>query len=328
MKDRILELLKTNQDSFISGQRISLELGVSRAAIWKYINALKDEGYEFESSSKIGYRLTSVPDLLTQEEVADKIKNNRIGKSIIHFNTIDSTNIKAKELAANGAEDGTVIISEEQTAGKGRLGRHWISPKNKGIWMSIILRPHINPMYASRVTLIGAAAVFKAVESQGIRTLIKWPNDIVLNGKKVCGILTEMSAELNRIHYLVIGIGINANVDDIDFPEEIKTSATSLKIESGHPIDRKSLTAEILNNFEILYDKFLSDSSIKDSVAICRENSVLLGKEIRIINNGKETEAKALDINDDGELVVVHPDGTTGVVFSGEVSMRGLYGYV
>lgn len=328
MKDNILELLKNSNDCFLSGEKISKELGVSRSAIWKYINLLKAEGYCFESSSKKGYRLISSPDILTPEEIIGKLSTRFIGKKLIHFDTIDSTNMKAKELAALGEQDGAVIISEEQTAGRGRLGRHWISPKYKGIWMSIILRPEVNPMFASRVTLIAAAAVHNATCQCGIKTLIKWPNDIVINNKKVCGILTEMSAELNKIHYLVIGIGINVNTDKSEFPDELSSSATSLKIESSKTIDRKELVCNILNNFELLYDEFIKDNSIKNSIDICRNNSVLLGKEVRIINGNKEIKAKALDINNEGELLIERDDGSIEALFSGEVSMRGLYGYI
>jgi BirA family transcriptional regulator, biotin operon repressor / biotin---[acetyl-CoA-carboxylase] ligase len=328
MKDNILKLFKNNNSTFISGEKISRDLGVSRTAIWKCINQLKELGYQFESSSKKGYRLVSSPDILTPEEIIPRLNTNFLGRNLIHFDTIDSTNIKAKELAALGEKDGTVIISEEQTSGRGRLGRQWVSPKNKGIWMSIILKPEINPIFASRVTLIAAAAVYRAAMQSGIKSLIKWPNDIVINNKKVCGILTEMSAELNKIHYLVIGIGINVNTEEIDFPEELKASATSLKIEKGIAIDRKALAADILNNFELLYNEFLVDHSINTSVQICRENSVLIGKEVKIINGGTELKAKALDINDDGELIVEREDGKVEVVFSGEVSIRGLYGYV
>lgn len=328
MKDSILKLFKESNDTFISGEKISKELGVSRAAIWKYINQLKAEGYCFESSSKKGYLLVSSPDILTAEEITDKLQTTFIGRNLKHFDTIDSTNIKAKELAGLGEKDGTVIISEEQTSGRGRLGRHWISPKYKGIWMSIILKPEINPMYASRVTLIAAAAVYRAALQSGIKTLIKWPNDIVINNKKVCGILTEMSAELNKIHYLVIGLGINVNTEETDFPDELKTTATSLRISKGIVIDRKTLVADILNNFELLYNEFIKEHSIRTSIQICRENSVLLGKEVRIINGSMEIKAKALDINDEGELIIEHKDGKIEVIFSGEVSMRGLYGYI
>jgi BirA family biotin operon repressor/biotin-[acetyl-CoA-carboxylase] ligase len=328
MKEKIIDLLKTSGDEYISGQYISDLLGITRSAIWKYINILKEEGYIIESVSRKGYRLLESPDILTPDEIKPKLNNKFIGHNIIHFDTIDSTNIKAKELAASGESDGTVVISEEQTAGKGRLGRQWVSPKGKGIWMSIILRPDIDPVHASKVTLIGAAAVFNALKNLNISALIKWPNDLVINNKKACGILTEMSAELNKIHYLIMGIGINVNIDEEDFPSEMRDIATSLKSSFGKIVDRKALIADILNNFELLYTDFIQSSSIESSVEICRKNSIFIGKEVRIIKFDKEVIAKAIDLDSEGQLVIQHSDGKIETVFSGEISMRGLYGYI
>jgi BirA family biotin operon repressor/biotin-[acetyl-CoA-carboxylase] ligase len=291
------------------------------------MNTLKADGYIIESVSRKGYKLLTSPDILTEDEIKPRLETNFLGSSIIHFDTITSTNLKAKELAQE-AKDGTVIISEEQTSGKGRLGRHWVSPKGKGIWMSIILKPSIDPMEASKITLIAAAAVFKAFETRNIKALIKWPNDLVVDNKKVCGILTEMSAELNNIHYLVIGIGINVNVDKEDFPEDMKQSATSLKITSGETVDRKALAADVLNFFEVLYTQFINTNSICDSIKVCKENSIFIGRDVRIIRSNKEFIAKAIDLDDEGQLIVQHDDGTIEKVFSGEVSMRGLYGYI
>jgi BirA family biotin operon repressor/biotin-[acetyl-CoA-carboxylase] ligase len=327
MKEKILELLKKYENQYISGQYISQILGVSRSAIWKYMNAIKEDGYIIESTSRKGYKLLTSPDILTGDEIKPKLSTNFLGSSIIHFDTIPSTNIKAKELAQE-AEDGTVIISEEQTSGKGRLGRHWVSPKGKGIWMSIILKPSIDPMEASKITLIGAAAVFNALEKRNIKALIKWPNDLVVNNKKVCGILTEMSAELNKIHYLVIGIGINVNVDKEEFPEDMKDTATSLKMVTGETVDRRNLVCDVLNFFEILYTKFIDTGFISDSIKICKENSIFIGQDVRIIRLNKEFIAKAIDLDDEGQLIIQLEDGTIEKVFSGEVSMRGLYGYI
>jgi BirA family transcriptional regulator, biotin operon repressor / biotin---[acetyl-CoA-carboxylase] ligase len=328
MKNRILELLKKSKDDFISGQEISNDLGVSRAAIWKYINVLKEEGYEIESITRRGYRLISSPDILTNSEIKNYLTTKYIGNNIHYFKTIGSTNVKAKELALEGAFEGTVIISEEQTLGRGRLGRKWISPKYKGIWMSIILRPDINPMYASKVTHIGAAAVSKAAEKMGVKTLIKWPNDIIINNKKVCGILTEMSGEMDKINYIVMGIGINVNISEDEFDDEISEIATSFKVETKKEFVRKELTAKILNNFEELYNEFIEQGTINKTLKICRENSILLGKEARIIKNNKELKVKVLELNDEGELIVQYEDGKIEKVLSGEVSMRGLYGYI
>ncbi|SHH42321.1 BirA family transcriptional regulator, biotin operon repressor / biotin-[acetyl-CoA-carboxylase] ligase [Caloranaerobacter azorensis DSM 13643] len=326
MKDEILKLLKENNE-FVSGQDISDSLNVSRTAIWKYINQLREEGYLIDSVTRKGYKLIYTPDILTYGEIAEYLETDYIGRKIIHFDSIDSTNIKAKQLAAEGAKEGTVVIAEEQTMGRGRLGRGWVSPKGKGIWMSIILRPNIDPIDASKVTQIGAAAVWSALSKVGVDAYIKWPNDIVLNGKKVCGILTEMSAELNRINYLVIGIGVNVNINSQEIPKEINNIATSIKAEVGHDVDRKFITAEILNNFERFYNELIKYGSIKTSIEICRKASILLGREIKIITNKGERRAKAIDITEQGELLI-EENGKIEKLISGEISVRGIYGYV
>lgn len=328
MKNKVYKLLKENLNNFVSGQKISEELGVSRTSIWKYINQIRNEGYEIESVSRKGYRLVSCPDVLTYEEVKKYLETDLIGREIVHFESIDSTNYKAKELASADEKQGTVVISEEQISGRGRLGRKWISPKNKGIWMSIILKPDIKPQDASKVTQIGAAAVWCALNDIGVKSYIKWPNDIVINGKKVCGILTEMSGELNRINYVVIGIGINVNSDIDDIPNEIMDIATSVKIQSGQYISRKQLTAYVINYFERFYNQFINQGNIENCIEICRKASIILGKEVRIISNKKEVKVKAIDITEEGELLVEMKDGKTKKIISGEVSVRGLYGYV
>jgi len=327
MKGKILKLLKASGDNFVSGQKISEDLGVSRAAIWKNINLIKEDGYEIEAISRRGYRIISSPDILTFEEIKDFLNTEYIGRNIIYYDSIGSTNSKAKELAENDQEHGTVIISEEQTAGRGRLGRNWVSPKYKGIWMSIILRPNIMTRNVSQVTLLGAAAVQKAIMKMGIKTSIKWPNDIVLNNKKVCGILTEMSGEIDHINYIIMGIGVNVNLEKEDFHCDLKDVATSIKIESGKYMDRKLLLANILNIFEELYMDFVDNDNIKETIKICRNNSMLLGKEVKLINRGKVTIAKAIDISDQGELVVENSHGVLEHIVSGEVSVRGIYGY-
>lgn len=327
MKGKILKLLKESGNDFVSGQKISEELGVSRAAIWKYINIIKEDGYEVEAITRKGYRIISSPDILTFEEIKDYLSTEYIGKNLIYYDSIDSTNSKAKELAEGGERHGTVIISEEQTTGRGRLGRNWISPKYKGIWMSVILRPNIITENISQITLLGAAAVQKAIMKMGIKTSIKWPNDIVLNNKKICGILTEMSGEIDHINYLVMGIGINVNLDEEDIPLDLKDVATSLLEESGKHIDRKILLANVLNSFEELYSDFVRNGNIKETIDICRKNSILIGKEIQLINRGKRKTVKAIDISDSGELVIENAKGVVEYIVSGEVSIRGIYGY-
>jgi BirA family biotin operon repressor/biotin-[acetyl-CoA-carboxylase] ligase len=328
VKEEILKLLKEKGDSFVSGQEISNKFGVSRTAIWKYINAIKEQGYEIEAVSKKGYRLISSPDILTYEEIEPFLKTKYIGRKILYFDSLDSTNTKAKDLAGKGEAGGAVVISEEQTMGKGRLGRSFISPKGKGIWMSIILRPEIEPQSAAIITQIAAAAINLSAYEMGIKTYIKWPNDLILNGKKVCGILTEMNAELTNINYVIMGIGINVNLDIEDYTEEVRKCATSLKIETGKSINRKELLARFLNNFEDLYEEFIINDDIERIINICRENSILIGKEINVIKRGNTVKAKALDINDGGLLVVEYENGKIEGLISGEVSVRGLQNYV
>lgn len=251
--------------------------------------------------------------------------NRIIGNKIYHFDILDSTNIKAKEMANSEAE-GTVIIAEQQTMGKGRVGRSWTSAKGKGIYMSIILKPKINPIKIPRITLIGAAAVNIALKEMDIQSLIKWPNDIVINGKKVCGILTEMNPHINDNH-VIIGIGINANLNPEDIPDKLKEKATSLKIVAGRDIDRKRLIDFILKNFEALYYEFINEDNLNNTIEICKSNSAIIGKEIKVISGDIIRHGKAIDINKEGELVVEFETGVE-TIFSGEISIRGIDGYI
>lgn len=328
LKTEILRLLKKGSQEFISGQDISKRLGVSRTAIWKYINQIRDDGYKIESSSNRGYRLVSSPDILSLEEIEAYLNTKFIGRRIIHFDSVESTNSIAKKLGDSDEADGSVIIAEEQTKGRGRLGRSWVSPKHKGIWMSIILKPDLNPVDAVNLTQTAAAAVVKAAQELGIKTLVKWPNDIVINNKKVCGILTEMNAELTKINYVVVGLGINVNIEESEFPEDIKDTATSLKLETNSFVNRQKLTAGILNNFEDLYTKLTQENNIEASVNICRENSAVIGKDVLIINREKTIEAHVIDIDDKGRLLVEYTGGRREHIISGEVSIRGKAGYI
>ncbi|WP_353095758.1 biotin--[acetyl-CoA-carboxylase] ligase [Tissierella praeacuta] len=325
MKNKILEILK-NKDDFISGEEISKEFHMTRAAIWKYMNMLKEDGYIIESVPRKGYKIISLPDILTYEEIKKYLDTEFIGRNIYYFDSINSTNKKAKEMALEEKE-GTVVVAEEQISGKGRLGRQWISPKGKGIWMSIILKPKCEPMTVAKITLLGAAAVHKALSNMNIKSQIKWPNDILINGKKICGILTEMSAELNMINYVVMGIGINANLSEEDIPEDLKDKGTSIKISEGKKIDRKELLANIVNEFEKFYIEFRDNNTISIAIDICKENSALIGREIRVIKGREIKLGKAVNINEEGELVVEFEDGVIANLYSGEVSVRGINGY-
>lgn len=326
MKSKILKILKNNDD-FISGERISEEFNMTRSAIWKYMNMLKEDGYMIESIPKKGYRIISSPDILTLDEIENDLNTRFIGRKVHYYDSIDSTNKEAKKLATL-EDEGTVIISEEQTEGKGRLGRGWISPKGKGIWMSIILKPNVEPVKVGAITLLGAAAVYNGLKNMNVDSLIKWPNDILIDDKKICGILTEMNAELNRINYLIMGIGINVNLDEDDIPPELKDRANSIKIYKNKEIDRKSLLANILNEFEKLYIPFAANGDVSIAIRICRENSASIDKEVKIIEGNKERLGRALDINNNGELIVEFEDGKVQSIYAGEVSIRGVNGYI
>lgn len=322
MKQQIVKLLKSAGGDFVSGQLISEKLNVSRAAIWKYMNALKEEGYEIESVSRKGYRLIESADVLTSSEVEKYLTTTSIGRNLVYFKTIGSTNDEAKRIAFNTV-NGTVVVSEEQTNGRGRLGRVWSSPIGKGIWMSVVLKPDIIPEKVSRITLIGAAAVCKALQEMGVEPQIKWPNDLLLSKKKLCGILTEMSAELNHVNYIVMGIGINVNIELEEYPEELREVATSLKIATGEEFNRQELMARILNNLEKLYTEFVEKDDMSESIRVCKENSLLIGEKVFLIERGGKREVKVIDIDEAGELIVINENGEMETIISGEVSVRG-----
>ena len=328
MKSAVLDELKKNMGKYISGEELSKKIGVSRTSVWKYINKLKEEGYVIESSTNKGYVLIESPDALYPNEIKGLMNTKLIGKEIIFLESVDSTNSYAKKMGEEEFQEGTLVIAEEQTAGRGRLGREWISPKGKGIWMTIMLKPDIKPEQAAQITLIAAFAVVLGIKNIcNIDAMIKWPNDVVVSGKKLCGILTEMGAEIDRINYLIVGIGINANIDEMDFANSGLDIATSLKIQKDEDIDRKILISDIIKNFEKLYIDFIERGSIEYIIKDYKKVSATLGKEIRILAKGEEWNGIALDINSHGHLMVKMDDGKIKEISSGEVSVRGIYEY-
>ena len=326
MKGEILKLLKET-DGYVSGQELCRRFGVSRTAVWKVINQLKEEGYEIEAVRNRGYALKGAGDVLSEAELLSCLKTEWAGGRTVYFDATDSTNVQAKRLAEAHAPHGTLVVSDRQDGGKGRRGRSWASPSGVGIWMSLILRPEIDPSLASMLTLVAALAVRKGIlEETGLSPLIKWPNDLVLNGKKICGILTEMSTELMEIQYVITGIGINVN--QREFPPEIRDTATSLSLEAGRSFRRSSLIAAILKAFEKDYAAFLKTGDL--SLLLEEYNACLVnrGKEVCILDPSGEYRAVAEGIDESGSLLVTLPDGTRREIISGEVSVRGIYGYV
>lgn len=326
MKGEILKLLKET-DGYVSGQELCRRFGVSRTAVWKVVNQLKEEGYEIEAVRNRGYALKGAGDVLSEAELLSCLETEWAGGRIVYFDATDSTNAQAKRLSEAHAPHGTLVVSDRQDGGKGRRGRSWASPSGVGIWMSLILRPEIAPSSASMLTLAAALAVREGIQEEtGLSPLIKWPNDLVLNGKKICGILTEMSTELMEIQYVITGIGINVN--QREFPSEIRDTATSLSLEAGRCFRRSSLIAAILKAFEKDYAAFLKTGDL--SLLLEEYNACLVnrGKEVCILDPSGEYRAVAEGIDESGSLLVTLPDGTRREIISGEVSVRGIYGYV
>ena len=326
MKEEILRLLR-NADGYISGQELCNRFGVSRTAVWKAINQLKEAGYEIEAQQNKGYKLKAAPDLMTEAEIKSLMHTDWVAKKVLYFDTIDSTNTKAQELAEKGYPSGTLVVVDKQESGKGRRGRSWVSPSGTGIFMTLMIKPDINPNNASMLTLVAALAVAKAITSvTGEEAMIKWPNDIVVNGKKVCGILTEMNAQFDYINHIVVGIGIN--VHNESFPEEISQMASSLMIEAGGKrFHRAQIIAETMSYFEQYYDTFLKT---QDLSALVREYDKLLvnrNKSVRVLDPKEPFDGKAMGITSKGELIVDTWESRK-LVSSGEVSVRGIYGYV
>ena len=301
-------------------------LDVSRTAIWKVMNQLKDEGYVIDAVKNKGYKLIQTPDIVTAEEVDSLLETEWAGHPVVYEEEQESTNQTAKMLAEQGASHGTLVVAERQVSGRGRRGRTWHSPKGSGIWMSILLRPQIHPMSASMLTLVAAMAVYDAISSRVEGCAIKWPNDIVINGRKVCGILTEMSSELDNIHYVVIGIGINVNTDD--FPEDIAAVAASMHVITGEYYKRAEIIADVWKYFEKYYDQFLQTENLSLMVESYNQRLVNMGRKVYIEERGSQYEGTACGIDSEGALLVEKTDGTRTAVISGEVSVRGVLGYV
>ena len=326
MNTDVLRMLK-DTESYLSGQEICERLKVSRTAVWKVIKQLEAEGYEIEAVRNRGYRLKMAGDILTRAELESSVDTVWAGKNILYFDETDSTNTEAKQAAEKGAPHGTLAVADYQTMGKGRRGRSWTSPHGVGVWMSIVLRPELHPSCASMLTLVAALAVADGIEKVcGLNPVIKWPNDLVINGKKVCGILTEMSTELECINYVVTGIGINANLEE--FPEELRGVATSLLMESGTRVKRSLLIGAVMEAFERYYAIFMEHENMEGLLETYNLRLANRDNQVRVLLPGGEYTGTALGIDKTGELLVRTEDGSIRRVLSGEVSVRGIYGYV
>ncbi|MDF2606418.1 MAG: birA [Bacillales bacterium] len=316
---KLISLLVNNDNEFLSGQKLSAELGVSRTAVWKHIEELRKEGYEIEAVARKGYKILSIPDAITAKEILNNLSTNIFGKDIFFHQVVTSTQKIATEMAMSGAAEGTVIVAEEQTEGRGRLQRKWHTPSGNSVAMSIIIRPRILLSSTPHFTLLVAVSIVKAIKD--ISTLnpkIKWPNDILINGKKSVGILTELNAEADQINFLIVGIGINVNQLIDDLPKEIQNIATSLAIEAGKKFRRAELIRSILTNLEYFYEKYIREgfTSIKD---IWEKESCTIGENIIAKTSLETIEGKAIGITNDGILLLEDKEGKIHNIISGDI---------
>ncbi len=314
MEEKILRIFAKHKNTHVSGEDISRELGVSRTSIWKHIEALRGVGYEIEATPHLGYKLMARPDRLIPEELKEGLKTKFLGKKILCYKSLDSTNDTAYNLAENGEREGTVVIAERQRKGKGRQGRHWASPPG-GIYLSCILRPDIEPKEVAKITLVAAVAVAASVRKvAGVPAMIKWPNDILIKQKKACGILTEMKAEQDRVEFLIVGIGVNVDTPAGSLPK----GATSLAKESGASPSKVALAKKILENLEHYIGIFRKEgfSKVRDE---WHHYSATIGHHVKINCHDGKIEGQALDVDNDGALVVRLDTGFQRRILSGDV---------
>jgi len=317
---RILEILRS-ADGPVSGPEIARRLGVSRAAVWKHVESLTAQGYRVARDNPAGYRLEAVSTRLLPAEIARSLTTQRIGRTVHHFESIDSTNRHAMQLARDGAREGEVVVAESQTAGRGRLGRTFFSPSGVSFYGSIVLRPPIAPARAPQITLVAGLAVAEAVERHaGMRPGLKWPNDVHLAGLKVAGILTEMEAEADRVLHVVCGPGVNLNVPREDFPAELRTIATSVLASTGRTVDRAAFAADLFSSFERHYDDFVRGGlgGMRDA---WNAYSVLNGRFVTVDGAGETLEGKVLGIDDEGALLLERRGGKVAKAIAGDVTL-------
>lgn len=327
MKSQILALLRERK-GYVSGQELCERFGVSRTAVWKAVGQLKKEGYRIEAVQKRGYLLQEEEDaVFGQHELESRMTTRWAGHPVTFYDSVSSTNLQAKVDAENGYGQGALVVADMQTAGRGRRGRAWSSPAGTNVYFTLILKPEYKPDLASMVTLVMALAVAEGIRSTcGVDAGIKWPNDIVVDGRKVCGMLTEMSVERDYIHHVVVGVGINVGLQE--FSPEIAATAVSLEQVCGKKVSRAELVVNVMKAFEDYYDSFEKECSFAGLMEQYNRLLVNCGREVRVLDPKGEYQGVSKGINETGELLVELADGAVRTVYAGEVSVRGVYGYV
>lgn len=322
-KRKLIHLFKET-DEYLSGQWLAEKLSVSRTAVWKNIKELEKEGFSFDVVKKKGYKLTGASPGISPASVQSALHTVHIGQTLYHFTEVGSTQEKVHMMAKEGYPHGTVVLADEQTAGKGRMKREWNSLKGKGVWMSVLLRPSFPPQLAPQLTLVTATSIVKVLRKTGINATIKWPNDIMIGDRKVCGILTEMRAEQDSVDYLVMGIGLNVNQSREELPEELKQKATSLRIETGESRDLSELVTEILNRFEMDVDRFHEEGFLPFQQE-WEEIGYKAGEWVSVSTWGTPWQARIIRMESDGALIVTDESGTEQRLYSAEILWNDNY---
>jgi BirA family transcriptional regulator, biotin operon repressor / biotin---[acetyl-CoA-carboxylase] ligase len=319
IRKKLIDAFSNTGSEYLSGQHLADIAGCTRTAVWKHIEELRKEGFEFEAVRRKGYKITSIPENMSADKITLGLKTSFFGRSLHYYESVESTQKIAYKLAYEHAAEGTVVIAEEQTAGRGRMDRKWHSPKYSGIWMSILLRPKLPIPKAPQLTLIAAVGVVQAIEEvTGLIPEIKWPNDILINGKKVTGILTELQAESDRINSIILGIGINVNTTTEELPAEIVHIASSLKIEAGRMINRENLIRSILEKLEKLYVLYLEKGFFPIKL-LWESYAISIGKNITARTLTREIKGKAIGITEDGVLLLEEPCGRVHNIYSADI---------
>lgn len=304
---------------YVTGEELSRSLGVSRAAVWKHVQELRKRGYSIEGSPRLGYRLTGVPDALHPWEIRRGLDTALIGSRLVHLQETESTNEIAANLAGEGYPEGTVVIAEFQRSGRGRMGRSWTCPPSKGVLMSVVFRPLLSPSAVWRLTFLSAVAVCRAIEVEtGLKPGIKWPNDVLMGSRKVCGILSEMMAESDGVRHVIVGIGLNVNVSRREFPEELRDAATSLAEEGGREYSRIALARALLSELDSTYLKACED--FDEILSEWKGRCVTLGRSVSVKSPWEDVRGFAEDVDYDGALLVRLPSGDMKRVIAGDVS--------
>lgn len=320
VEEELVGLLEKNNHRFLNTKDVSLKLGVHPYVVYQAVRELRRWGFKIQSERKKGYRLVESPDLILPAEIKKNLKTKILGKKVYSYRKVGSTNVLGFRLAETGAEEGTLIVAEEQTKGKGRMGRSWYSPPRLGLWMSLILRPDIAPFKAPGLSICAGLSLAQAIlEMTGIEAKIKWPNDCLIDGKKVGGILLELSAELDRINSVIVGIGVNVNHSAKDFPKNLAQTATSIKIKLGEDISRITLLTSFLKKFERIYLDF-KKNGLSPQREMIKSFSSILGKKVMVKFGKEKIEGMAENIDDNGSLVIKTKKGEK-VVTAGEVTV-------